>query len=84
MNEVLDGVDKGNLKETIYMDCPEGMQHGNDKCLKLDKTIYGLVQSAREYNLKFIGVLKKMGFKQCEADPCLFMRGKGESLIIIM
>jgi hypothetical protein len=74
----------GDLKETIYMDCPEGMKHEDGECLKLDKTIYGLVQSAREYNRKFETVLKRIGFKQCPADPCLFMRGTGEDLVIIL
>jgi Reverse transcriptase (RNA-dependent DNA polymerase) len=43
----------GNLNELIYMDCPKGMDHKPDECLLLEKTIYGLVQSARNYGLKF-------------------------------
>ena len=38
----------GDLEEDIYMDCPEGMEDAQpDECLKLEHTIYGLVQSAR-------------------------------------
>ena len=29
--------------EEIYMDCPKGMVHQENKCLLLEKTIYGLV-----------------------------------------
>ena len=36
----------GDLKERIYMDCPEGMEHGEAECLLLIKSIYGLVQAS--------------------------------------
>jgi hypothetical protein len=64
----------GNLKELIYMDCPKGMDHEPDECLLLEKTIYGLVQSARYYGQKFANFMKSIGFKQCGSDPCLMMR----------
>jgi hypothetical protein len=38
----------GNLKETIYMEIPIGMEAHENKCLILKKKIYGLVQSARK------------------------------------
>ena len=43
----------GVLDEEIYMKIPEGLEEymgtgfGGDKCLILDKAIYGLVQAAR-------------------------------------
>jgi Reverse transcriptase (RNA-dependent DNA polymerase) len=39
----------GDLKKTIYMEIPKGMEASIDECLILNKTIYGLVQSAREF-----------------------------------
>jgi hypothetical protein len=39
----------GNLKETIYIEIPKGMEANENECLILMKTIYGLVQSAREF-----------------------------------
>jgi Reverse transcriptase (RNA-dependent DNA polymerase) len=39
----------GDLKETIYMEIPRGMEASTDECLMLNKTIYGLVQSNREF-----------------------------------
>jgi Reverse transcriptase (RNA-dependent DNA polymerase) len=38
----------GDLQE-IYMNVPEGLQQDSNSCLVLKKTIYGLVQSAREF-----------------------------------
>ena len=64
----------GNLKEIIFMDCPPGMDHGEDECLQLLKTIYGLVQSARAFYRKLAEALKSIGFVQSLADPCLFIK----------
>jgi hypothetical protein len=74
----------GVLEETIYMDCPEGMPHDKDECLLLEKTIYGLVQSARMYYLKYKEILSKMGFKACPSDPCLFMRENQDGVCFIL
>jgi histone deacetylase 1/2 len=60
--------------EEIYMDCPDGLEHENDECLFLLKTIYGLVQAARAFFKKLIKVLQLIGFTQSKADPCLMIR----------
>jgi hypothetical protein len=39
----------GKLQQEIYMNIPEGMSYDSKHCLLLTKTIYGLVQSAREF-----------------------------------
>jgi hypothetical protein len=68
----LDGVlEKG---EEIYIDCPKGMAHQEDECLLLEKTIYGLAQSARAYSKEFTVVLLEEGFMQSAADPCIYAR----------
>jgi hypothetical protein len=33
----------GNLKETIYIEIPKGMEANENECLILKKTIHGLV-----------------------------------------
>jgi hypothetical protein len=60
--------------EIVFMDCPHGMDHENDECLRLRKTIYGLVQSARAFFKRFRDVLLEIGFEQSSADPCLMIR----------
>jgi hypothetical protein len=37
------------LQQEIYMNIPEGMNYDCNHCLLLTKTIYGLIQSAREF-----------------------------------
>ena len=64
---------EGILEEEVFMDIPEGYKEeaGPNKCLQLQKSIYGLVQAARQYYKKFIGILRKIGFTGGYADPCL-------------
>ncbi len=63
----------GDLEEEIYMESPEGLGHSKDKCVRLMKTLYGLVQSGRVFNKKLTKILKDLGFTQSLADPCLFI-----------
>ena len=65
----------GDLEEEVYMDCPEGMVDiAEDEALLLQSTIYGLVQSARQYYKKATSILKELGFTGGTVDPCLFNR----------
>ena len=42
--------------------------------LRLKKSIYGLVQAARQWFLKFEEALKTIGFRNNQIDPCLFIK----------
>jgi hypothetical protein len=64
----------GDLQEEIYMNFPKGMSQDDDNCLLLKKTIYGLVQSSREFYNKLLSTLKSMGFTENKSDPCLLTR----------
>lgn len=72
----------GDLKETIYMESPlDPLEDG--KVLKLKKSLYGLKQSSRAWYEKINDVLIKMGFSVNSYEPCVFIKGKGENLVII-
>ena len=77
------------MEEVIYMKMPEGYETvtgekiENDECVKLTKTIYGLVQAARQYFKKISATLTKMGFEKCMADQCLFSRKSSDGVVII-
>ena len=69
-------------KESIYMDCPDGMENvDKTHALKLIKSLYGLVQSPRVYFRTFKEAMKKIGFKTSEMDPCLFIRNGKKNLV---
>jgi hypothetical protein len=46
---------------------------GERPVLRLWKSLYGLKQSPLEWNKDIDGKLKKLGFRQCEADPSLYI-----------
>jgi hypothetical protein len=73
----------GDLEEDIYMDCPPGMKNEPDKCLQLGKTVYGLVQAARQWWKKLVTILRKIGFEGGYSDPCLMTRRYALGIIFI-
>ena len=75
----------GELDTEIYMEQPSGYidnQRPNMVC-KLQKSIYGLKQSARCWNLSIDRLLKASGYTQSNADPCIYSKVKDSSLMII-
>jgi hypothetical protein len=73
----------GDLEETIYMECPQGVEDHQDKIVLLEKSMYGLVQAARQFFKKFCSILKRIGFKQSYADPCLFVKKTATSVVMM-
>ena len=68
----------GNLQEEVYMTQPEGFtSEDGTKVCKLNKSIYGLKQASRSWNLRFDETIKEFGFKQNGDEPCVYMKGSG-------
>jgi Reverse transcriptase (RNA-dependent DNA polymerase) len=74
----------GNLDESIYMTAPKGSAIPSHQCVHLDKAIYGLVQAARQFYIKFASVLKQIKFTVSYADPCLFYRNNDNGRVIMV
>jgi len=51
---------------------PEGCEDGTSRVCKLNKTLYGLKQSPRAWNLAFKNYAKEIGLTQSEYDQCMF------------
>ena len=68
----------GDLDETIFMAQPEGFVVKGKEHMgcKLKKSIYGLKQASRQWNLKFDQVIKKFGFKENDVDNCIYTKIK--------
>ena len=64
------------------MDIPEGMSSDSNNCLLLTKTIYDLVHSVRECQMKLISVFKSIGFKENKSDPCLLSKWNQDGILI--
>ena len=66
----------GDLDCEIYMEQPKGFidpEHPDYVCL-LDKSLYGLKQSARCWNATLDGYLKSCDYRQSSADECIYIK----------
>ena len=75
------------LKEDVYISLPPGFRsadHGhNPKSLvmKLNKSLYGLVQAPMNWFNKLKEGLEEHGLEQSDFDPCLFY---GEGIVALV
>ena len=77
------------IDKEIYLDVSDkplralmNLQPG--EVLKLNKAIYGLVQSPYLWSKKFRSSLERLGFKTLNEDPCCFVKNVGSKKIILL
>ena len=65
----------GELDEEIYMDQPLCFESKGQerKVCKLKRSIYGLKQASRQWNIKFHHAVLKDGFKMMEDDHYVYL-----------
>ena len=76
----------GFLKEDVYMIQPEGFVvkgHENKVC-KLMRSIYGLKQASRSWNLCFDETIKSYGFIKNVDEPCVYKRVSGSAIVFLV
>ena len=76
----------GKLSEEVYMTQPEGFvhpKHPNRVC-KLKKSIYGLKQASRSWNLCFDEKIKEFGFSKSVDEPCVYVRASGSAVVFLV
>jgi hypothetical protein len=76
----------GELEEEIYMIQPEGfvVKGQEKKVCRLMKSLYGLKQSALQWNKALHKSLLEMGFRRCKADPGTYYKIIGEEIITLL
>lgn len=84
----------GELKETIYMEVPEGLVVEGEAeedsevkrvVCKLERPLYGLKQAPRCWNQKFTRFLNEFNLKECDADKCVFVGSvRGEKVYLAL
>ena len=76
----------GNLEEDVYMSQPEGFVHPEypNKVCKLQRSIYGLKQASRSWNLRFDGKIKEFGFIKNEDEPCVYKKASGSTIVFLV
>lgn len=73
----------GYLDEEVYMDLPPRVKCDGKVC-KLTKALYGLKQSPRAWFGRFSTFMKKIGYKQNDADHTLFVRNKDGTVMALI
>ena len=75
-----------DVDEDIYMELPDGYKGGHeDMVCKLKKSLYGLRQAPRNWQLLISGfIVNTMGFKASISDPCLFYKRSRTGRLILL
>jgi transposase InsO family protein len=76
----------GHLEEDIYMIQPDGfIAKGQEhKVCKLHRSIYGLKQASRSWNIRFDETVKSFGFSQSQHEPCVYKKGEGNRVVFLV
>ncbi|KAL0315058.1 UNVERIFIED_CONTAM: Retrovirus-related Pol polyprotein from transposon RE2 [Sesamum calycinum] len=76
----------GFVEEEIYMDQPEGfMVVGEEhKVYHLQRSIYGLKQASRSWNICFDEVIRGYDFVKNDFDPCVYKKVSGNSVVFLV
>ena len=80
---------QADLKEDVYItmppgfSCPDYMGQPKDLDMKLDKSLYGLVQAPLYWYNKLTGALASHGFEPSDHDKCLFYGNGMVALIYV-
>ncbi|KAL0403961.1 UNVERIFIED_CONTAM: Retrovirus-related Pol polyprotein from transposon RE2 [Sesamum radiatum] len=69
----------GSLDEEVYMIPPEGYDlHTPGLVCQLKKSLYGLKQASRQWNIELTTKLQNYGFVQSPHDHCLFVKATSQ------
>ena len=76
----------GFLKEELYMMQPEGFvdPKGANKVCKLQRSIYGLVQASRSWNIRFDELIKAYSFIQTCGEACIYKKVSGSTTTFLI
>jgi hypothetical protein len=77
----------GDLYEDVYMTQPKGFVVKGKEHMgcRLKKSIYGLKQASRQWNIKFDETIKIFGFKENVEDNCVYVKfKKGKFIFLIL
>jgi hypothetical protein len=72
--------------EHLYLEIPDGFENFYDKTkvLKLNRTIYGLKQSAQAFWSELLKAFKTMEFKRSDGDPCCYFKKVDNRLVVCL
>ncbi|XP_075077025.1 uncharacterized protein LOC142163786 [Nicotiana tabacum] len=77
---------QGDLTEEVFMCIPPGFVGCNNRSLvcKLNKSLYGLKQASRQWNIKLTTSLLASGFQQSHLDYSFFTKKSLGQLVVVL
>lgn len=86
--EMLEGIiaeEESSKNTQIYDEAVKmlGSVCDGNKVLLLRKSLYGLRQAGRQWNLEFDKRLKELGLEPSSADPCVYFAKQGRDLMLV-
>jgi hypothetical protein len=66
-----------------YPERKQDVSQDGNLYFELQRYVYGLHEAPREFNGMLDKHIKDMGFRQSTADPCLYMKGEGEDMMVL-
>jgi hypothetical protein len=75
----------GDLQEEVYVEQPAGfiVAGKEHKVLKLKKTLYGLHQVPRAWNVKLDDTLLSLGFQRNPSEHAIYVRQNGNVQLVV-
>ena len=77
-----------DIDQDVYMDQAKGYEKNTESggrlVYKLNKSLYGLKQSGRNWNLLLNDFLLSIDFVRSQVDPCMYTKGTGKGKIILV
>ena len=74
----------GSIEEDIYLKPPEGLSVPENSTCKLNKSLYGLKQSSRCWNVEFSKAMDEFKFVRSQSDPCVYIGAMPETIYMAL
>ena len=76
----------GCIKEELYMMQPEGFFNpkGANKICKLQRSIYGLVQASRSWNIRLDKLIKSYSVIRTCSEACIYNKVSGSTTAFLI
>ena len=79
---------QANVVEVVFVKQPKGYEvkgpAGEELVWQLVKSLYGLKQASRNWNVKIDGWFQGFGFKRSSVDPCVYILNEADGNILIV
>lgn len=83
LKEIIRRDGKNSVSGKKAMEMLHDVEHGNNVCL-LKKALYGLRQAWRQWHKRLDTVIRKLGLKPTNADPCVYVSTRGKTKLMVL